>query len=101
MKDLIFAPRVAKTLAVPHGDGTAGLAIPIHPMENQSLQHQLGIGQMPGTILFKGFKEFGIEPIRSLAGQGFAGGGGDFSFDVFLCHSLRIVTDGIYNRKTC
>ena len=87
-KDLIFVGSVAEPLAVTQGHGTAGLAITFHPMENQRLQHQLGIGQVPGTILFKGFKEFGIEPIRSLAGQRFAGGGGDFSFDVFLCHSL-------------
>ena len=32
---------------------------------------------MPGAILLKGFKEFGIEPIGSLAGQGFAGALGD------------------------
>ena len=88
MKDLIFASRIAKPLAVPHGDGAAATGLSLQPMENQRFQYQLGIGQMPGTILFKGFKEFGIEPIRSLAGQRFAGGGGDFSFDVFLCHSL-------------
>ena len=88
MNDLIFAPRVAKPLAVPHGDGAAATGLSLQPMENQRFQYQLGIGQVPGTILLKGLKEFGIEPIRSLDGQRFAGGGGDFSFDAFLCHSL-------------
>ncbi len=32
---------------------------------------------MPGTIFLKGFKEFGIEPVRSLDGQGFADTLGD------------------------
>ncbi len=88
MKDLIFASRVAKPLAVTHGHGTAGLAIPFQPMENQSFQHQLRIGQMPGTVLFKGFKELGIEPIGSLDGQGFAEGDRCFDFNIFLCHRL-------------
>ena len=95
MKDLIFASRVAKPLAVTQGHGTAGLAITFHPMENQRLQHQLGIGQVPGTILLKRFKEFGIEPVRSLDGQGFAGGDGGFDFDVLLCHKYKSYLIGI------
>ncbi len=87
-KHLIFAGSVAEPLAMAQGHSAANFGIPIHPMENQSLQHQLGIGQVPGTILLKGFKEFRIEPIRSLDGQGFAGGGGCFNFNIFLCHRL-------------
>ena len=55
-----------------HGDGAAGLGVAFQPIENQRLQYQLGIGQMTGTILLKGFKEFSIEPIGSLDGQRFA-----------------------------
>ncbi len=72
MKDLIFASGVAEPLAVTQGHGTAGLAITFQPMKNKCLKYQLGIGQVPGTVLFKGFKEFGIEPIGSLDGQRFA-----------------------------
>ena len=86
-KDLIFVGSVAEPLTMAQGHSAANFGIPIHPMENKCLQHQLGIGQMPGTILFKGFKEFGIEPIRSLAGKRFAGGGGGFGFDAFLYHN--------------
>jgi len=42
---------------------------------------------MPGTILLKGFKEFGIEPIRSLAGQRFADTLGDLYWFVSLGHN--------------
>ena len=87
-KHLIFAGSVAEPLAVTQGHGTAGLAITFHPIENQCLQHQLGIGQVPGTILFKGFKELSIEPIGSLDGHGFAGGDGCLNFNIFLCHRL-------------
>ncbi len=59
-------------LAVTHRDGSASLGVTFQPVQNQRLQHQLGISQMPGAILLKGFKEFRIEAIGSLNGQRFA-----------------------------
>ena len=53
-----------------HRDGTSGLGVTFQPVQNKRLQHQLGISQVPGAILFKGFKEFRIEAIGSLNGQG-------------------------------
>ena len=44
---------------------------------------------MPGTILLKGFKEFGIEPIRPLDGQGFADTLGDFYWFVSSGHNKQ------------
>ena len=70
-----------------HGNGAAGLGVAVQPMENQRLQYQLGIGQMTGTILFKGFKEFSIKPIGSLAGQGFADTLDDLYWFVSLGHN--------------
>ena len=87
-KDLIFVGSVAEPLTMAQGHSAANFGIPIHPMENKCLQHQLGIGQVPGTVLFKGFKELGIEPIGSLDGQGFAEGDRCFDFNIFLCHRL-------------
>jgi len=94
-KDLIFVGSVAEPLTMAQGHSAANFGIPIHPMENKCLQHQLGIGQVPGTILLKRFKEFGIEPVRSLDGQGFAGGDGGFDFDVLLCHKYKSYLIGI------
>ena len=74
---------------MPHGDGAAGLGVTFQPVENQRLQYQLGIGQVPGTVLFKGFKEFGIEPIRSLDGQGFADVLGGIYWFVSLGHKRQ------------
>ena len=72
MGELLVLGWQSKPLAVTHGDGATGLGVTFQPVENQRLQHQLGIGQVPGTIFLKGFKEFSIEPIGSLAGQRFA-----------------------------
>ena len=70
-----------------HRDGTSGLGVTFQPVQNQRLQHQLGIGQVPGAILFNGFKEFGIKPIRSLDGQGFADTLRDLYWFVSLGHN--------------
>ena len=70
-----------------HRDGSARLGAAIQPVQNKCLQHQLGIGQVPGTILLKGLKEFGIEPIGSLDGQRFADTLGDLYWFVSLGHN--------------
>ena len=88
-KHLIFAGSVAEPLAVTQGHSAADFGIPIHPMENKCLQHQLGVGQVPGTILLKGFKEFGIEPIGSLAGQGPVGALGVLYWFVSFGHKSQ------------
>ena len=74
---------------MPHGDGAAGLGVAFQPIENQRLQYQLGIGQVPGTIFLKGFKEFGIEPVRSLDGQGLADVPGGLYWFVSLGHKRQ------------
>ena len=86
----LVARDIAKAFPVPHGDATAGISVLLKPVENESFQHQLGIGQMPGTVLFERLEKLRVEPVRSLHrhGQRFAGGGGDFNFHVFLCHNL-------------
>ena len=44
---------------------------------------------MPSTVLFKGFKEFGIEPIGSLAGQGPVGALGCRYWFVLFSHKIQ------------
>ena len=72
---------------MPQRDGSARLGVAFQPVQNQRLQHQLGIGQVPGAILLKRFKEFRIEPIRSLNGQRFADTLGDLYWFVSLDHN--------------
>ena len=90
MRELLVLERQSKVLAVPHGDGAAATGLSLQPMENKCLQYQLGIGQVPGTILFKGFKEFGIKPIGSLDGQGFADDPGGLYWFVSFGHSHKV-----------
>ena len=70
-----------------HRDGSARLGAAIQPVQNKCLQHQLGISQVPGTILLKGFKEFRIEAIGSLNGQGPVGALGGLYWFVSFGHN--------------
>ena len=89
--------RIAESFAVPQRQVAAGGSVTFQPVQNQSFQHQLGIGQMPGAIFFKRLKEFGVETIGALHGQRFASR--RFGLDVFLSHKDLIVRDGLMGCK--
>ena len=72
---------------MPQRQVAAGGSVTFQPVQNQSFQHQLGIGQMAGTILLKGFKEFGVEAIGSLNGQGPVGALGGLYWVVSFGHN--------------
>ncbi len=66
LKPDLFTRDIAEAFAVPHGDTAAGFSALLKPVEYQGFQHQLGIGQMSGAILFERIEEFRIEPVCTL-----------------------------------
>ncbi len=94
----LFARDITKAFAVPHGDTAASVGPLFKPMENESFQHQLGIGQMPGAILFKGLEEFGVEPICSLHRRPLAGRFRRFRRFTLLCHNAPTLCQ---DHETC
>ncbi len=69
----LFTRDIAEAFPMPHGDTAAGVSTLFQPMENESFQHQLGIGQMPGAILLKRLKKLRVETIGSLHRQRLTG----------------------------
>ena len=95
----LFARAIAKAFAVPHGDAAAGVGALLKPMENESFQHQLGIGQMPGAILFERLEKLRVEPVRSLHRQRLTGQLRRFRRFTLLCHNAPTLCQDHENGK--
>ena len=99
LKSDLFARDITKAFAVPHGDATASVGTLFKPMENESFQHQLGIGQMPGAILLERLEKLRVEPVRSLHRQRLAGRFRRFRRFTLLCHNAPTLCQDHENCK--
>ena len=95
----LFARAIAKAFPVPHGDTAAGVSALFKPMENESFQHQLGIGQMPGAILLERLEKLSVESVRSLHRQRLAGQLRRFRRFTLLCHNASTLCQDHENCK--